>query len=370
MGRKKILFINNTIFYEDDNSLYLNKETGNFFLSFKNEENQVSLFQLSQLKTINDSFANFNISEHEFKIFEIKRRKSKAIPFLKAFFAIQKAILKNDFVYIFYPGPICQVIAMLCNIYSVPYGLYIRGEQGIDDRISKYLIKNAFTVFTISPLFTDKVQKLNPCVHTIRPMIGFTEKDIVVNRNYIFKKEIRLLYVGRIVFDKGLFELVDAVNDLVVCGYKITLTIVGSGSDQKKLIDQVEFYGIGDHVKFLGMISEKKDLKQIYMQNDIFVLPTYHEGFPRVLYEAMLMRMPIITTFVGTISYLMRNNYNCLEIFPRDANGIVESIKKLIDNPNFAKKLGENGINTILDYLSDKKLSHAEHLNRIIKKIG
>lgn len=364
---KKILTINNTIFYEEDNKLFLNKETGGFFVKLDELGNRVNTFQISQKKTAKDTFANFSLSDTNIKIYDVKRRRNRFLPFMKSFFVIQKVILKNDFVYIFYPGPICKIIALFCIFYRKPYGIYIRGEQGIESKLSQFILRNAKTIFTISPSFTQRILNYNKQTQTIRPMIGFDESDMIIHRKIDFSKKIKLLYVGRLVFDKGLFELLDALEVLKEKNYDIHLSLVGGGTDYDALVSYIEQKKLEENVTFFGMISDKYKLIEIYQGSDIFVLPTYHEGFPRVLYEAMIMHIPIVTTFVGTIDYLMKDNSNCLELIPKNSESIVNQIEKLIKNPSLAQSLADNGLETIIYYLKDKKTNHAEQLDQFIQ---
>lgn len=362
----RVLVVNNTIFYEENESLYLNKETGLFFVKLKELGLDISTFQISQTRTEADSFANYAISDKGLKIYNVSRKKNRFVAFLKSFFVIQKAIKKNDFVYIFYPGPICMVIGLMCFLYRKPYGLYIRGEQGINSRLSKFLLKKASMVLTISPKFTDNVLIYNDMADTIRPMIGFSESDIVYKRSFGKNDVIRLLFVGRVVLDKGVFELVEAVNILVQKGCNVNLKIVGNGSDLVQLKEKVSEYDLGNIVSFLGMISEKEDLISLYHNSDILVLPTYHEGFPRVLYEAMMMNIGIITTFVGTINYLMKSEENCLELEVRNVESIVENVERLCANRGLLENISANGNRTIIEYLASKKLSHAEQVKKFV----
>lgn len=369
MSEIKVLGINNTIFYEEGNSLFLNSQTGIFFEKLKDLGNTVSLFQISQLKTNRDAFANFDIRNKGIYIYEVKRRKSRIVPFIKSFFLIQNAILRNDFVYIFYPGPICQIIGLLCIFYRRPFGLYVRGEKGLSTYLSKIIFKKADIVFTISPNLSKKLSRFNLKTQTIRPMIGFNESDFFESRKIDLKDCVKLLYVGRLVYDKGIFELVDALERLSKDGDYV-LNIAGSGTDSKDILGYVRKKGLEDRVNFLGMVSDHNVLKNIFIESDIFILPTYHEGFPRVLYEAMIMRMPIVTTFVGNISFLMKDSYNCLEIFPKDAQSIVNAILKLKHNPKLAEMISNNGLKTIKSYLFDKRLDHASQLNCILNQIS
>lgn len=365
----KILTINNTIFYYKENKIFLNKETGVFFERLSQLNNEVTAFQIGQPKTDFDNFANFDLKAgQKVKIVMINRNLNRLIPFIKAFFIIPKLIFLNDFVYLFYPGPICQVIACFCILFNKNYGIYVRGEQGIDTKLSRFIIKNAKIVNTISPKFTDQILNINKNSFTIRPMIGFDEEDIIFTRNFDLLKKANILYVGRLVYDKGLFELLSAINILREKFSNIHLTIIGDGPDLIGLKKTVDKLNIQNNVTFTGMISEKEALIEYYKRNDIFVLPTYHEGFPRVIYEALIMRIPILTTFVGTIGYLMKNNNNCIELKPKDVNSIVDGISRVISEQGLAEYLSKTGTETIVNYLVDKKENHANHLNKYLKR--
>lgn len=359
----KLLLINNTIFYEADNAIYLNKETGVFFKKMQDLGNEVVTFQISQDRTNKDVFANFQISDKGIKIYRVKRKSRKLLSFFKSFFVIQKVVLKADFIYIYYPGPICMFIALCCFFYKKPYGLYVRGEQGILSKLSKLIIKRADIINTVSPKFTEELRKINSNVETIRPMIGFNEDDIIVNRAYKEKEEYRILFVGRLSLDKGVYELVDSLKILEAKGIKVKLRFVGPGPEFEK-IKSLNIW----NVELLGMVSDINYLKEIYHNSDVFVLPTYHEGFPRVLYEAMMMGIPILTTFVGTIGYLMRDGYNCYKIEVKSASSIAEKIGFLLNDFSKRSYIANNARKTVEEYLSNKKLSHAEQLNEYLKR--
>ncbi len=366
MRKTKILAVNNSPFYEENKSLFLDKETGLFFTGLNELGNAVSLFQISELMTVDASFASFKISDRGLFIYEVKRRNNRFIPFFKSFFVIQKAILKNDFIYVYYPGPICQVITLFCILYRKPFGVYVRGEQGILTFFSRFILRNADIIFTVSPRFSNQIFSLNSNTQTIRPMIGFNESDILKPFDIVFNNSINILYVGRLVFDKGIFELIEALSVLVNNGGNFHLNLVGPGPDAEKLRDFVNIKGLERNVSFFGMVSDSSKIKEIYRNNDVFILPSYHEGFPRVLYEAMMMRIPILTTFVGTIDYIMKDKYNCLKILPKDVNSIVNRVEELVSNAELAQVIVDNGAATILNYLSDKKENHAKQLNDFI----
>src|SRR5690606_19531454 len=106
--------------------------------------------------------------------------------------------------------------------------------------------------------------------------------------------------------------------------------------------------------------------RNAYLRSDIYILPTYHEGFPRTLYEAMIFGTPIITTFVGGISALMQNEVNCFEIQPKSVESIEEKLNFVMINYSATKGIVENGILTVRKIVDFNRSSHAAHLNQIL----
>lgn len=363
----KIMLVNNNVMFEKGQELLVFKETGKFFVDVKDLGNDVNVFQLSMLRRKNDTFANYNINDKGLNIYNVKRR-NRYFAYVKAFFRAQFVIRKSDFIYIYYPGPICVFLAICSVLHRKEFGLYVRGEQGVNSGISKFLFKRAKIINTISPKFTEMIKAFGGNSFTIRPMIELDENDIIEGKSYNNRSSYNLLFVGRIVEDKGVFELIDSLSRVLAkhSEMKVNLTMIGDGPDLDRLKDFAKEKNIENVIDFKGTITDRIELSHYFMKSDLFILPTHHEGFPRVLYEAMIFGVPIITTFVGTIPYLMKDRENCMRIEPKDVNNqtlVLETF--LLDYANNAK-VAINATETIKRYLSDKKFKHAEQLHNLI----
>ena len=110
----------------------------------------------------------------------------------------------------------------------------------------------------------------------------------------------------------------------------------------------------------------KLELAGHYASADLFILPTHHEGFPRVLYEAMIFGVPILTTFVGGIPMIMKNGINSYRIPPKDAVGLSAQIIAFLSDYKNRAVVAKNATQTIIDYLSDKKDKPAIQLLKAI----
>ena len=84
-------------------------------------------------------------------------------------------------------------------------------------------------------------------------------------------------------------------------------------------------------------------LNSKYRMADIFVLPSYHEGFPRTIWEAMANSLPVITTPVGSIPKTLTKEENVLLVKPKESIKLANEIERIIDNSSLRKKLIKNG---------------------------
>jgi len=358
--------------FESDEGVFIYKGNGEFFEGLSERVEKVDVFQFKMKFGDNNCLADFNIKNKSFDIISIERSgRNKLIPYIKVLWFGYKNIHAYNFIYLSYPLNISVIFALLAIFQNKPFGLYVRGEHGIESRISKFLFKRAEISLTVSPQFTDLIKRSGGNAETIRPMIDENETDIVFDRTYEAKDKYKLIYVGRIELAKGSYDLISAISLLVEKGiYNIGLDMIGDGEDAVNIKKQVIDLGLSKYITFHGTITDREILKKFYKDADLFILPTHHEGFPRVLYEAMIAGLPILTTFVGTISYLMKDGVNCYQISLKNPADIASRIANVINDYPEKATVAINGIKTIRSYLSDKKETHEEHLIRILKEKG
>jgi glycosyltransferase involved in cell wall biosynthesis len=364
----KILVIDNAAINERNDRFYVYKSTGEFGSDLQGSENKVEFFQFSNKS--NSSISSYDLEKNNIRFTICKMYKSKALRYMQAYLKGFFRILRNDFIYVYYPNSFFPLV-FISKVLGKKYGLYIRGEVGIYSKRSQQLYKNAEVIFTVSDGFTNYINDLSPSkkAYTIKPMIAYTAADIVQNRHYEKKERYNILFLGRIDKDKGLFELIDAVKALKqTTTLEFDINIVGDGPYLNELENKAKALDIADVVTFHGAISDKDKIMEKYLEADIYILPTYHEGFPRTLYEAMMFGTPIITTLVGGIPGLMKDGFNCFKIDAKSSDSIVEKITYALENYDKAVEFAQNGKATISRVFEERQLSHAQHLNKIINK--
>ncbi|NJC04484.1 glycosyltransferase involved in cell wall biosynthesis [Sphingomonas kaistensis] len=152
---------------------------------------------------------------------------------------------------------------------------------------------------------------------------------------------LRLILVGRLSPEKGIGGLLQAIS-MVAVAERPRLFIVGDGPMRAELDEQVERLGLGDHVTFLGRLSEADTLVEI-ARSDALVLSSFMEGLPIVLMEAMALGKPVIATRVAGIPELVTDGEDGLLFTPSNWDELAAHIKALASDPALRRRLGAAG---------------------------
>lgn len=154
------------------------------------------------------------------------------------------------------------------------------------------------------------------------------------------KDEIRLLFVGRLAPVKGLRVLLDALKGLAEDLPQLRLVLVGDGPDRKNL--EAAAAPLGDMVHFTGYLSQA-EVAQAMQACDIFVLPSFAEGVPVVLMEAMASLKPVIATQVAGVGELVEDGTNGFIVPPGDVKNLTRRIRQLVEDPDLRARMGQQG---------------------------
>jgi glycosyltransferase involved in cell wall biosynthesis len=152
----------------------------------------------------------------------------------------------------------------------------------------------------------------------------------------------RLLFTGRLAAVKGLPILLDAVSRLTPHHPAIELALAGDGPDRAALERQAAELGIADRVRFLGYQSSDQ-VRALLQETDVFVLPSFAEGVPVVLMEAMASGVPVVATRVAGITELVADGGSGYVVPPGDVAALVASIDALLSDPALRARFGAAG---------------------------
>ena len=155
-----------------------------------------------------------------------------------------------------------------------------------------------------------------------------------------------IVCVGRLTPAKGQHVLLDAVRLLVDRGRPVRLRVIGDGVDRASLEAHTRALGIDDHVVFEGAVNQDH-IRALYARASAFCIPSFAEGIPVVLMEAMAMEIPCVTTRITGIPELITDGFDGLLVPPSNTEALAEALASLIDDAEQAAEMGRRGRDTV-----------------------
>jgi len=251
------------------------------------------------------------------------------------------------------------------------------GRFHIPARVVKFLLRTIFFSFGVDGTTPDLLSKgkfifnsnaiFKFCIER-----GFSPSRYKVIHGGISKEEFplshgekksaprKLLYVGRVVPEKGVHTAIEALYKLVIGKMveHLTLTIVGDGDSLyikylRKLINE---HHLSSYVTLKGRI-QRALIREEYLSHDILLFPSvWEEPFGLVILEAMACGVVVIGTGTGGSAEILQDEFNCLLFPPESSEGCARQIERLIFDSHLFERLRDNGKETVRErfYLEDK----------------
>ena len=197
---------------------------------------------------------------------------------------------------------------------------------------------------------------------------GFILKNPVefpkgVERPTAMSQTVELLFLGKLNQRKGIFDILQAFAQLEPeLQKRAKLTFAGAGSEYE-LWEMARELGIDQQISLPGWVDAKQR-DQLMLSSDIFLLPSYNEGLPMSLLEAMAWGLPAITTPVGGIPEVIESHDNGILVEPGNVKQLTEAMTLLIAQPELCRKLGAEARETIRPFGVER------YINNLLKIYG
>ncbi len=246
-------------------------------------------------------------------------------------------------------GTNSAAVAMLCRLLGGPtYSFTVHGPEEFDRQVGLSLgekIEHAAFTCAISSYGRSQLLRLAPAdrrddIHVVhcglQPSFFETEAPPIADTpNFVT--------VGRLSEQKGHWVLLDAAEELAGRGVDFSLTLVGDGELRPDIEQHIERAGLGEHVRITGWATEDEVRAEI-LASRALVLPSFAEGLPVVIMEALALRRPVISTYVAGIPELVVPN-ECGWLVPAgESSTLAQAMLEALETPTHVlDKMGATG---------------------------
>lgn len=236
------------------------------------------------------------------------------------------------------------VIGLTARLWRIPLAYHLHfgrvpeaaSTNTLEWRILAWVMRLSAVVMAITPQTVETIKRCRPDVYveyTPNPIDFSVLPAPVLDCN---RERHIAIFLGWTLPTKGVAELVQAWTELHPPDWDLWLVGPGDASYQQDLVRRYE----PNNLTFIGELKHDEAMQALAMC-DIFVLPSYTEGFPNVILEAMALSKPIVATTVGAIPDMLPDNCGLL-VKPRDVIGLRRALSQLIQDPTLRRELGVN----------------------------
>ena len=269
----------------------------------------------------------------------------------------------------------------LKNSYQIPIVATIHATEagrnsGIHDETQRYindtewlltyeatevLVNSNFMKGDIQRLFGLPFEKVNVIPNGIN-LTNFSgvERDYEFRRQYAMDNEKIILYVGRLVYEKGIQNLVSAMPKILSQYHDSKLVIAGKGGMIDELKTQAEHMGLGNKVYFTGYLDSKQ-VQKMYKCADVAVFPSTYEPFGIVALEAMLAGVPTVVSDVGGLNEIVNHGIDGMKSYAGNANSIADSVLSLLYDPQLCANISKKAKAKVKEQFNWTRIAQDTH---------
>ena len=154
------------------------------------------------------------------------------------------------------------------------------------------------------------------------------------------QKKCNFLFLGRLGKRKGAYDLLEVLRDNKIYYQEKVKLFIGGDGEVEHVLKRIREYKLEEMVEYVGWVTGEKKI-ELLNNADVYVLPSYSEGLPISILEAMSYKLPIISTNIGGIPEVVFNAQNGYLITPGDQPALKRCIDKMLESSITRKKMGE-----------------------------
>ncbi len=288
----------------------------------------------------------------------IRSRGLQAIYLLEAAY-LAKQIRRKQITHIHnHIGENSATVAMLAAcLADIPYSLTIHGPAiftapqrwALGTKLDRAAFTACISSFCRSQCMLQAQSSTWERLHVVRCAVGeaFLESP---QRADQANEPPMVICVGRLCVDKAQRLLVEAAAQLATSGERFRLLLVGDGPERAALESKFKQLKLSEHVEITGWQSSER-IKELLLQARVLALPSFAEGLPIVLMEALALECPVICTQIAAIGELVEHGKNGWLLPPGEIQPLVESLREAINmRPEQQAEMGRHGRDCVLKH--------------------
>ena len=200
---------------------------------------------------------------------------------------------------------------------------------------SEVIVNSNYMKSELQRLFGLPFEKINVVPNGVSPSnFVYNDVDYDFRRQFAMDNEKIILFMGRLVYEKGVQHLIGAMPKILNHYHDAKLIIAGKGGMLGELQNEVHSLGLDNKVYFTGHLTQKQ-VQKMYKCADVAVFPSTYEPFGIVAIEAMLSGVPTVVTDIGGLNEIVEHGVTGMKSYAGNSNSLADSILALL----FDKKL-------------------------------
>lgn len=239
---------------------------------------------------------------------------------------------------------------VIYHIHGAEFHLFYEHANFFTKKMIRSFLEGSDAIIVLSKQWKSffmeefKIKKIFILNNTIPypEQIGLRESDVV-----------NFLFLGQIGQRKGIFDMLEAISSIKEQLHNKARFYIGGDGEVEKLQQKIKEYQLEEIVKFIGWVTGSKK-EALLKKSHVYVLPSYNEGLPISILEAMSYKMPIISTPVGGIPEILKNGKNGIIVEAGNRVEIKDSLLYFIDNFENIKSMGKESFNMVQDFFPEK----------------
>ena len=226
---------------------------------------------------------------------------------------------------------------------------------------SEVIVNSNYMKNEVQRLFGLPYDKINVIPNGVNlQLFSNVNVDYDFRRQYAMDNEKIILYVGRLVYEKGIQNLIAAMPKILDRYHDSKLIICGRGGMIDELREQVKYLGIENKVYFAGYCDSKK-MQKMYKCADVAVFPSTYEPFGIVAIESMLSGTPTIVSDVGGLNEIVEHGVTGMKSYAGNANSIADSVLALLFDPKLCANISQNAIKKVKENYNWSKITDSTY---------